>query len=295
MGPALATFRALGDRWGISWCLFGLGWDHNNRGEHGAARAALEEAISLLRADQDRHMLSVAEGQLGRVLFAEGQHNEAAALFQMTLTVKQEEGDRRSEGFSQQMLGRLARMRGDAAAARDRYRLALKLYGDVGDRPSIATVLDLFVELALDEGHVARAARLSGASDALRTAMNIPVAPVDQPIRARIATAADAFGAAEFERRCAVGRAMTLVQAVEYALEEPRDTAAPGTAPPRVLTRREREVADLIADGLTNRQIADRLVIAERTADTHVQNILAKLGCASRAQIATRVQSKARP
>src|SRR5438876_1583381 len=54
------------------------------------------------------------------------------------------------------MLGRLARMRGDAAAARDHYRLALKLYGDVSDQPSIATVLDLRVELALDEGQVAR-------------------------------------------------------------------------------------------------------------------------------------------
>jgi len=52
-------------------------------------------------------------------------------------------------------------------------------------------------------------------------------------------------------------------------------------------------VAQLIADGLTSRQIADRLVIAERTADMHVQNILAKLGCASRAQIAALVQSKA--
>jgi len=54
----------------------------------------------------------------------------------------------------------------------------------------------------------------------------------------------------------------------------------------------EHEVAELIADGLTNRQIADRLVI-ERTADTHVQNILAKLGCVSRAQIAALIQPKA--
>jgi DNA-binding NarL/FixJ family response regulator len=60
----------------------------------------------------------------------------------------------------------------------------------------------------------------------------------------------------------------------------------------RILTTREQEVAELIAEGLTNRQIADRLVIAERTADTHVQNILAKLGYVSRAQIAALLQSK---
>ena len=191
------------------------------------------------------------------------------------------------------MLGRLARARGDAAAARDRYRLALKLYGDVGDRPSIASVLELFAELALDERQFPRAAQLLGASDALRTAMNIAGAAVDQPIRERLATAGEGFGAAEFERACAVGRAMTRAQAVEYALEAPPNVAASGTAPPRSMTRREHEVAELIADGLTNRQIADRLVIAERTADTHVQNILAKLGCASRAQIAALLLSRA--
>ena len=52
------------------------------------------------------------------------------------------------------------------------------------------------------------------------------------------------------------------------------------------LTDRQREVAALIRQGLTNREIADALVIAERTADTHVQNILNKLGLVSRAQIA---------
>jgi len=55
---------------------------------------------------------------------------------------------------------------------------------------------------------------------------------------------------------------------------------------PRSLTCREREVAVLLAKGLTNRQIAVQLVIAERTADTHVQNLLAKLGCASRKDVA---------
>ena len=59
------------------------------------------------------------------------------------------------------------------------------------------------------------------------------------------------------------------------------------------LTRREREVADLIAQGLTNRQIGARLFIAERTVDTHVGRILAKLGCASRAQAAAIVAAAA--
>ena len=64
--------------------------------------------------------------------------------------------------------------------------------------------------------------------------------------------------------------------------------------PSPALTRREREVAALIAEGLTNRQIAERLVISERTADTHVANILGKLGCATRAQVAALVAVAAR-
>lgn len=55
---------------------------------------------------------------------------------------------------------------------------------------------------------------------------------------------------------------------------------------PATLTAREREVAMLIPDGLTNRQIAERLVIATRTADNHVQHIFDKLGVSSRAQVA---------
>jgi DNA-binding CsgD family transcriptional regulator len=56
-----------------------------------------------------------------------------------------------------------------------------------------------------------------------------------------------------------------------------------GSAP---LTKREHEVAELIESGLSNREIAARLVIAKRTADGHVERILAKLGFSSRAQVA---------
>ena len=78
-------------------------------------------------------------------------------------------------------------------------------------------------------------------------------------------------------------------------LAESAGEPAPTTDNPslRALTRREREVALLFAEGLTNRQFAERLVIAKRTVDTHVQNIPAKLRCASRSQIAVRVSTSA--
>jgi DNA-binding NarL/FixJ family response regulator len=59
-----------------------------------------------------------------------------------------------------------------------------------------------------------------------------------------------------------------------------------GTAEPNPLTRREWEVAGLVSRGFSNRQIAEQLVLSERTVDTHVSHILRKLGLNSRAQIA---------
>jgi DNA-binding NarL/FixJ family response regulator len=69
----------------------------------------------------------------------------------------------------------------------------------------------------------------------------------------------------------------------DVLLERAR-TAARAADP---LTAREREIADLVTAALTNRQIADRLVLSERTVESHVRNILAKLGLANRTQIAT--------
>jgi predicted ATPase/DNA-binding XRE family transcriptional regulator len=213
---AISIFRTLSDRWATALCLYNLGVNLNRCCEYAAARQALDEAIPLFRGEQDRLMAAHVETQLGVALLAIGQTDEAEALLLRTLSVKQEEGDGRSEGYSLQWLGRLAHTREDLAGASDRYRSALKLYRDAGDRPSIAITLDLFAELALDEGQTERAARLLGAVEALRTEMKIGVAEIDRPPRERVEAVLDA---ALFERARGAGRATTLEQAVEYALE----------------------------------------------------------------------------
>ncbi|MGW5144841.1 protein kinase domain-containing protein [Rhodococcus koreensis] len=82
--------------------------------------------------------------------------------------------------------------------------------------------------------------------------------------------------------------------AIAYALhEQPAGASAHGTGPSTRLTKREGQVADLIAEGLTNQAIADRLVISPRTAQGHVEHILAKLGFTSRAQVAAWVVEQA--
>ncbi|MGV9665990.1 response regulator transcription factor [Nocardia niigatensis] len=76
-----------------------------------------------------------------------------------------------------------------------------------------------------------------------------------------------------------------------FALREPIEEPAGG--PGTILTKRERQVADLIARGLTNRQIAINLVISQRTVQGHVEHILTKLGFNSRTQIAASVVESA--
>jgi DNA-binding NarL/FixJ family response regulator len=87
-----------------------------------------------------------------------------------------------------------------------------------------------------------------------------------------------------------LGRGDQISAALWPAADRGREPAATSGLP---LTIREHQIAGLIAGGLTNRQIAARLIIAERTVDTHVSRILAKLGCASRAQVAALVASVA--
>ena len=87
---------------------------------------------------------------------------------------------------------------------------------------------------------------------------------------------------------------MKFADAVTFALGEHLRIGASSAPDVVTLTRRERQVADLVAEGLTNRAIAERLVISPRTAQGHVEHILVKLGFTSRAQIAAWVAEQER-
>jgi non-specific serine/threonine protein kinase len=88
------------------------------------------------------------------------------------------------------------------------------------------------------------------------------------------------------EELIAEGEALDLEQAIAMVFQDEPRGAAEALAPADPLTRREREVALLLAEGLSNRQIAERLVISEKTAALHVEHILGKLGLHSRWQAA---------
>lgn len=104
-------------------------------------------------------------------------------------------------------------------------------------------------------------------------------------------TVTSGLSAAEFQAAWAAGHRLPAPQAVQYAVKggslPTRDVRLPGEVSPR-----EAEIAALVAAGLTNRQIAGKLHLAERTVDAHVEHIMNKLGYRSRAQIAAWVASR---
>jgi non-specific serine/threonine protein kinase len=103
---------------------------------------------------------------------------------------------------------------------------------------------------------------------------------------AALEAARTALPAAQYRAAFARGSAMDQAEAVAFALgESARPGPGVGQDQPR-LTRREQDVAALVAQGMSNSQIAATLVISVRTVETHVQHIMDKLGCSTRAQIA---------
>ncbi|MBZ5740360.1 ATP-binding protein [Nocardioides mangrovi] len=271
-------------------------WD----GDATTARTNADRAVAALDGTDDLSGLMLAYLMSGVVRYATGDPRAAAASFEACISVAAICGDGFLRAFALNGLGDVASTRRERKRAAELYRQALRIKHGLGDRMGMAVALDSLGRLAASEGRGRRAALLLGAAEGIWDTVGMTqTGNILTHTRARepgIEPARALLGKRDFRDQFRRGSLITLDQAVDFALDPDRDDlpaeAAPGEAETHPLTKRELEVADLVAEGLSNPQIADRLVISVRTAQGHVENILRKLGFSSRSLIAAWVAER---
>jgi predicted ATPase/DNA-binding NarL/FixJ family response regulator len=221
-----------------------------------------------------------------------GDYERASACVREMLAIVEPRGERLQQSHALFLNGLIAWLRGDLrqAAAQELKCLRLKQTWGLDDRYGAAVCLEVLAWITADQQRHRRAATLLGAADALWTDIGTSITSSRHLVGfhdARERQIRDAVGDAAFTEAFRHGQALTYDDALAYALDEPRRPAStPHEDTWTPLTRREHQVADLIAQGLSNKDIATRLVISQRTAESHVEHILTKLGFTSRTQVA---------
>jgi len=285
---AVALNRELGRQFWTGWALLFLGntaWEH---AELQSAAAALGEAEEIFRRLGESHAHAHALFMVGAVLRDQGHLDRAQPLIEDSLASSRAIKCESGAAESLYHLALLNRVRGWTQQAEKEGVESLDLQHRLRNLGELAVCTELLGGLAIDQGQPQRTVRLYAAASAMRETIGVPMPARQWPARElELDAARRALGAKQYRSEWAAGESLTVDQLVEYATAPSAvATAAPKAAAADPLSQREREVIALVARGYTNRQIAETLIISERTADGHVARILAKLALATRSQAA---------
>ncbi|MFR9731692.1 ATP-binding protein [Saccharopolyspora sp. MS10] len=256
-----------------------------------SAQRLLGEALESFRSVEDPSGEWFALSALGLVTGLLGEHDRGIALLRECVEESMARGELFWRSAALWGCAQIEIIRGASARAETAAKEALRLQRTLDNRLSSAFTIDILAWIAHGLGRDERAARLFGAAaavwDAVRAAPEFfgtfRALHEEHETGTRRELGERAYRDA-FDR----GYEMSPEAAVDYALELKRTTrsAPPDELAVTTLTKREREIAELVAQGRTNKEIAESLVIAQRTVEGHVQHILTKLDFSSRAQIA---------
>jgi non-specific serine/threonine protein kinase len=240
------------------------------------------ESLALARQRGPRWTAYFCLYCLGEAARLDGDLAQADALLTESLDLSTAAHDRWGAFYARGGLAFLALARVDHSAANGHAQQSLTHCLELGDTRGCTYALEALGCIAAAEGYARRAARLFGAAQALREPLGDFMSATLQAARERaLQMARVQLGERGFAAASAAGRNMSLDDAVVLARgEEPTDT------PPSGLTARERDVARLVAKGRSNREIAEALVLTERTTESHLTHIFGKLGLHSRTQLA---------
>jgi predicted ATPase/DNA-binding CsgD family transcriptional regulator len=299
---SLALFRELEDLFGQSHVLRRRAMVAMEQDDNPYARLLLEEALARGRESEDRNTTAWSLYLLGCVTWSQdGDIKQTRILLQESLSLFREIQDMAEYKYPLILLAGVEQSVQHHAQAYALYQEALTLMRDMGAFKSIYInrILGGLGNLAMAQGQMERAAILLGAAEiGLKENAGHSLFPTHITIDRDVASLRDELGEAAFAEAFAAGQAMTKEQAVAYALDgvtaaDERAADSPTTlAQPLIepLSGRELEVLRLIADGLSNAEIAQKLFLSVGTVKVHTRSIYGKLDVNSRTQAVAEAQ-----
>jgi len=260
---------------------------HAFSGDAAAGAELAERGVHLLRELGEQWLEANLLFLRGLMLGWADRPEEAADVYRACLRVGAPHGERWLTSYAMWGLGLDALIAGRTDEAIELERDALRTKAEFHDALGIGLTIEVLAWAAAEHAQAREAAVLLGAAEAIWQVIGLTVAAMPYVSRRRLAGVARTqaqLSADEFERLVDVGRSLPQDEAVSIALGEarlPRDRTG------GVLTRREREIARLVAEGASNKSIAERLVISVRTVESHVESLMRKLDVASRTLVGT--------
>jgi non-specific serine/threonine protein kinase len=285
---AAVLARQFGDRPALAQLLGLLASVAGAAGDGDRMRDLFDEALALARQTGDGLTMVFVLHLRGALSAARGECAQAAGLFGEALRRCREAGDRWMRRSVLQGLGMCLTELGQLNEAAARFRESVEQAGDLQDWRGVAIAAEGLARVQLARGHPEDTALLLGAASSIWQVSvgGLPAAWFGWHERCERETRA-CLGKRRFDTAYRDGAALSVDDTLVQLLGRPAPTATErtGRAGSAVLTRREAEVARLVAQGLRNRQIAAHLFLSERTVESHVDHILTKLGLSSRTQV----------
>jgi predicted ATPase/DNA-binding CsgD family transcriptional regulator len=288
----LSIWRELGDEAGAARALAIIGLSLAVYTDDLArARETLEEASALSDATDEPWARGYSAYGLGHLAAREGASAEALVKFEQSLAIRRSTGNHWGVGYSLYRLSLVALAHNDIDRATELQYQSLATSWELRNKRGMAVSTEVLACLAGIQGRAERAARLFGVAQALLDAANYVLPPTLSQLHQRAESAARSdLGARAFATAVHYGRTMPLPEGVAYALADygvssGRQTLARSSAPYPGLSHRELEIVRLVAQGFTDKQIADELHISPRTVDGHLRRIFVKVGVTSRSAL----------
>jgi predicted ATPase/DNA-binding NarL/FixJ family response regulator len=284
---SIALAREVGGPYLIANMLRGAGVVYHTAGRLDDARRMYDEALFLLEKSSDLRLAIDIQNQIGIIANERGDFETGLAILHECVAYSRTAGDRLNLSRHLESLANSQMGIADIDAAAASWTESLAIERELNNPLGMVYSLGGLALVAAARKEDDRALRLAAVVDRLSRESSFSTLPQRvEHIAAAVERIRKKLGAARSDPIWTEAQAMSNAAAVEYALSEAQYQAV-ASADAGPLSRREREVAAMVAAGMTNRQIAEKLFIAERTAEGHVERIRNKLGVRSRTEVAT--------